>query len=243
MGINNHLNYYLLYMSDKILLGLIGGLGPKASNNFCNRLVNNKIVTKEQEHIPFILFSEPNYEDRTNAILTNKIQNITNKLNNTINLLKQSNVTHIIMLCNTIHYWIPYIKTQNLKLINIIQLTNLYFKNNSYKKSILLSTIGTYKTNLYNTYFDNEQIIYPNDNDKQKIMDIIYSCKISSSIDKKIDNVKNLIFSFKQKYNFDCIILGCTELSLLLENIKIINDIHIIDPFDVTINHIYNNLI
>lgn len=230
-------------MSHKILLGLIGGLGPKASNNFCNRLVNNKIVTKEQEHIPFILFSEPNFEDRTYAILTNKIQNITNKLNNTINLLKQCNVTHIIMLCNTIHFWIPYIDILNVKLINMIQLTNQYFTNNFFKKSILFSTIGTYNTNIYKTYFNDKQIIYPIDNDKQKIMDIIYNCKISSSDDENINSLKNLIISFKQKYNFDCIILGCTELSLLLENITTISNIHIIDPFDVTINYIHNNLI
>jgi aspartate racemase len=230
-------------MSHKILLGLIGGIGPKASNNFCNRLVNNKIVTKEQEHIPFLLFSDPNFEDRTQAILTNKIQNITNKLNNIINLLKQCNVTHIIMLCNTIHFWISHINLQNLKLINMIQLTNQYFTNNFLKKSILLSTIGTYNTNIYKTYFNDKQIIYPIDNDKQIIMDIIYNCKISSSDDENINSLKNLIISFKQKYNFDCIILGCTELSLLLENITTISNIHIIDPFNVTINHIHNNLI
>ena len=217
-------------------LGIIGGMGPRVLILFCNKIINNKVINKEQDHIPFIAISDPTIEDRSNAIINGTTSNILIKLNKLIDGLVCNNITHLIMLCNTIHYWIPQLKYYNIEILNIIQLTKNYIDLNfQYNKLLLLATKGTYQTKIYYDYFDENKLIIPNNEYKNKLMNIIYECKIGN------DNIKeliHLIIQLKKKYNFNGIILGCTELSILFENYKQVCNIIIFDPISISANYI-----
>ena len=105
---------------DNFLLGIVGGMGPRVLIPFCNKLINLNNVNKEQEHIPFIAISDPTIEDRTKSILDNDTNIVLEKLNSFIKKFNSCEVTHIIMLCNTVHYWKPYLNLGNIKFIDIL---------------------------------------------------------------------------------------------------------------------------
>ena len=50
-------------------LGILGGMGPAASAEFVNRLIAQTPATCDQEHIPFVLWSDPTVPDRSTSLI------------------------------------------------------------------------------------------------------------------------------------------------------------------------------
>ena len=49
-------------------LGILGGMGPAASAEFINRLIQQTPANCDQEHIPFVLWNEPRTPDRSTSM-------------------------------------------------------------------------------------------------------------------------------------------------------------------------------
>ena len=56
-------------MTDKKILGVIGGLGPIATAHFMELVINMTDVQTDQEHLPMIVYNMPFIPDRTAHIL------------------------------------------------------------------------------------------------------------------------------------------------------------------------------
>ena len=56
--------------SNDRVLGVLGGMGPLASAQFMLRLTLLTPATRDQEHIPAILWSDPRVPDRTKGKLS-----------------------------------------------------------------------------------------------------------------------------------------------------------------------------
>ena len=52
-------------------LGIFGGMGPAASAEFVNRLVAQTPASCDQEHIPFVLWNNPQIPDRSTSLRNN----------------------------------------------------------------------------------------------------------------------------------------------------------------------------
>ena len=50
-------------------LGILGGMGPAASAEFVNRLIQQTPATCDQEHIPFVLWNDPTVPDRSTSLI------------------------------------------------------------------------------------------------------------------------------------------------------------------------------
>ena len=62
-------------VSEKKLLGVIGGLGPGATAHFMNLVTHMTDAAVDQEHLEMIVFSCPSIPDRTRHILDNSQPN------------------------------------------------------------------------------------------------------------------------------------------------------------------------
>ena len=49
-------------------LGILGGMGPAASAEFITRLIRQTPATRDQDHIPFVLWNEPRIPDRSTSM-------------------------------------------------------------------------------------------------------------------------------------------------------------------------------
>src|SRR4051794_15093577 len=52
-------------LGDHCMLGVLGGMGPLASAHFMLRLTQLTSATRDQDHIPTVLWSDPRVPDRT----------------------------------------------------------------------------------------------------------------------------------------------------------------------------------
>ena len=90
-------------MSKK--LGVIGGMGPEATNFFYARLIARTKARCDQEHIDTIILSHATMPDRTQAILTGEKDKLISAITEDARNLERLGVSNIAIPCNTSHYF------------------------------------------------------------------------------------------------------------------------------------------
>jgi len=230
-----------------MFLGIIGGMGPNATIDFLQKLNDLTPIKKEQEHIPYLLISTPEIPDRSSTLLSGnniEIEKIGKMLIKNVKLLENNCVSHIIITCNTAHYWEEDIKKSISKpFISIIEETCKYIKNKKYNDICILSTLATNKMGLYDKYLSklNISFCYPNKNQQKKVSKAIYLIKKKKY--KYSKKLLNKIIKQLKKKGHKYFIVACTELPIVLignnyiDPCKVIIDkINIINKKSVVLN-------
>ncbi len=216
----------------KDTLGIIGGMSPKATSYFYDLLIDMTSVSKDQDHIDTIILSHASIPDRTSYILKESKNSPLQHLIKDVKLLNKLKCKIIVITCNTSHYFYnDIIKHSKIPVSNIIEDAIKHLYNQKIKKVGILATTGTIKTKLYQKVCDKYDIKYvlPSDISQQKLMQIIYD-DIKLGNKKHYKELINIIKELK-KENIEKVILGCTELSIL-KNQMILKDIYI-DPLEI----------
>lgn len=86
------------------LLGVLGGMGPLATVDFLQKLIEETPATRDREHLPVIAWSVPQIPDRPPAIIGQGESPLPKMLDG-IRTLRQAGATTIAIACNTAHYW------------------------------------------------------------------------------------------------------------------------------------------
>ncbi len=218
-------------------IGIIGGMGPQATNELYSRIISNTNAKSDNEHIDTIILSHASLPDRTNAILTNTGKAFLSKIKSDFNILNSLNVEKIGIPCNTSHYFYDeFLKMTDINIVNMVEETIMEVKSLGYKSAIVFGTMGTYTAKIYEKYakVHNLNINYIDENEKKFIMDLIYDIKKNGSYKSK--DFENLI----KKYTSGDVmgILACTELSLI--PLDYVLKEHTIDALDVLVKSLIN---
>ncbi len=106
--------------SNDRVLGVLGGMGPLASAQFMLRLTLLTPATRDQEHIPTILWSDPRVPDRTKGKLSGGDDPLPWLLRG-INGLRQAGCGAIAIPCNTAHGWFePMVQAAGVPVLHIV---------------------------------------------------------------------------------------------------------------------------
>lgn len=214
------------------MVGVIGGMGPMATAKFMELVINNTKASSDQDNVDMLICQYSSIPDRTSYILDNNNESPLDKLIEAAKLLERENCDFLVMPCNTATYFYNSI-VSNIKipLLNIVEETVNYCINKGAKKIGLMATDGTLKAKVYEEYIlDDCELFIPNAEEQRKIMDIIYKEVKQNMIPNK-DNFLKVINYFKEN-NCDVIVMGCTELSVAVEQLDI-NDDKIVDSLTV----------
>ncbi len=215
-----------------MILGIMGGMGPAASCDLFKRITDLTPATRDQEHLHIIIDSNVGIPDRT-AYILGMGEDPMPEMVKSIRRLEMMGADYIAIPCNTAHYFydeiIKYTKT---KILNMIYETGAYLKANfDYKDYLLLATKGTYKAKVYRNIFAefNLNIIEPDISDQETIMDWIYNVK-SSKFNVDPIEFQNIVNRYTKNKEIP-VILGCTELPILVEKIGVLGKY--IDPVSI----------
>lgn len=226
----------------ELVVGIVGGVGPEASNKFCNFLVQYNKAKSDQEHISFLHYCNPKTPDRTDFILGNG-PDPTSELIKSCQLLKKSGADFLIIPCNTAHYFLP--KLQESIDIPIVDMTKLLVKEilkeiPPVKKVGVLATTGSIKVEIYQKYLEllGIEAILPTDEEQNDlVMGAVYG-KNGIKAGKKILAKRKLteITNRLVDRGAEAIILGCTEIPLVLK--QKIFDVKLFDPMAISAKEI-----
>ncbi|MGE0223605.1 MAG: aspartate/glutamate racemase family protein [Acetobacteraceae bacterium] len=102
------------------ILGVLGGMGPLASAQFMLRLTLLTPATRDQDHIPAVLWSDPRVPDRTRGKLDGGEDPLPWLLRG-IAGLRQAGCGAIAIPCNTAHGWIePMREAAGVPILHIV---------------------------------------------------------------------------------------------------------------------------
>ena len=90
-------------------IGILGGMGPEATAYFYQKIIKFTNASKDQGHIPTLIYSNPQIPDRTEAILKNKHGKIVYQLQCAAKTLEKAGADFIVIPCNTAHFYIKEI--------------------------------------------------------------------------------------------------------------------------------------
>jgi aspartate racemase len=222
-------------MNNNKKLGIIGGMGPQATQYFYKKIIDNTLAKNDQEHIDMMIINHATIPDRTATILSGNYDDFLKAIGDDIKMLEIYGACHIAIPCNTTHYFYKEIQSKTkIPIINMIEETLTSILNNKDTKKIgILATDGTIQTKIY----ENECIkrgveaVIPSPQSQKKIMSIIYD-EIKSGDKGDINKFMEVVNELREK-GCDAIILACTELSYLNENYDIPS--YCVDALDVLV--------
>lgn len=91
-------------MSSTPLYGVLGGMGPLATVDFLHKLVLATPASRDQEHIPTLIWNVPQIPDRQHYLAGHGTSPLPAMLEG-ISRLNAAGATRIVIPCNTAHIW------------------------------------------------------------------------------------------------------------------------------------------
>ncbi len=90
-------------------IGIIGGMGPGATNRLCDLITSLTPATSDQTHIPVITFNNSAIPSRVDAIFNGGVSPLP-ELVRTARILQTAGADFLLMPCNTAHYYFDEIQ-------------------------------------------------------------------------------------------------------------------------------------
>jgi aspartate racemase len=213
-------------------LGILGGMGPAASAEFVTRLIAQTPATHDQQHIPFVLWNEPRIPDRSTAMQAGDNAPLLWLLQG-IQALKTVGCDHIVIPCNSAHFWYDDMIKMGVPITHIVdsiadQLRDLGLANTTIG---IMGTQGTIEHGLYQSRLEQQgwHCIVPDraemDFFVQPAIDFIKAGKIEESQVLLMKVIHSLIDRGAR-----AVVLGCTELPLAIhtdqeQGVPVVNSI------------------
>ena len=202
-------------------IGIIGGLGPEATADYYKRIVNFFHEHNQSLSTPEIVIYSVDIAELFRLIADQRWDALAKWLTSKVASLKNAGVDFAVISANTPHIVFKQIQAQSpLPLISIVEATLEAAQLARLKKVGLLGTQITMQSNFFGDQFASEGItvVVPNSDDQHYIQD-----KLVTEIERGIfheatrQEFQSIITRMKNDHNIDAVILGCTELPLILD--------------------------
>ena len=219
----------------KQAVGVIGGVGPMATVYYMQRVIEMTKAGCDQEHINMLVFNDCDIPDRTAFITEKSPDNPLPVMVEDAKRLEAAGCEFVVIPCNTAHYFYDELEQAvEIPVVNIVEETIRYAKARVQDLSCvgIMATTGTIVTGTYQKYADRAGLSFavPDENEQNLLMQIIYDgVKAGKPVPRAdFDRVANHL----RAKGAQCLILGCTELSVLKRDLPI-NDPDVLDSIDV----------
>jgi aspartate racemase len=136
------------------------------------------------------------------------------------------------------------VKRTKIPIISIVEETCKYVKSKNLKKVLLTGTIFTMEKDFYKKSFEKFGIecIVPDDDEKKQIQNIIFPhLEDGIIIEKDKLLFKEICNKIIKEKNIDGIILGCTELPLMIHEDDF--DVFVLDTMEIHIKGILAKMV
>lgn len=226
-------------------LGLVGGMGPESTIPYYHDIVYGVQNRLGENFFPNLTIESINVFDVLRLCNEQKYDELTDYLMKAINTLIKSGADFVALSANTPHIVFDRLKEQStVPLVSIVEVTRDEAVRLNKRKLGLLGTIFTMTGDFFKKpfYDSNIEIITPTTEEMEYI-----NCKISSELElgivKKdtLQGFQKIIKRMMEDERIEAIILGCTELPLLLNDE--VSPVPCLDTMKIHIQHLINRII
>ncbi|MDQ1525299.1 MAG: aspartate racemase [Pyrinomonadaceae bacterium] len=224
-------------MSNTLTIGILGGMGPEATNQLCALITGHTLVGKDQDHIPVITFNNSSIPDRV-AAARGVGESPVPEMIRTARVLEQAGADFLVMPCNLAHYFLPDVQAAvSVPILDMIEETVRHIAEHYPQcgRAGILASTPTLESSLYHESFQKhgKRLLVPAaDEQAGKVMKAIYGEEGIKCGYKDAPRV--LLTEAAERLvaaGAEVIIAGCTEVSLVLTSDN--SPFPVIDPLDI----------
>jgi len=219
------------------IIGVVGGLGPKAGENLHAKILANTRAVRDSDHLQILLYTNPTIPDRGDFIFGDVAGNPAVEILSSLRLLWTAGARVLCVPCNTAHAPVIWDEVEagfaaavaagetDAQLLHIVRLTVQHIVRTypSVSHVGVLGTNGTLKTRVYADELLRNDIepLHPTESGQRQVQEAIYhpDWGIKSQSDPVTKEAADALRAAALRMIADgaeAIILGCTEIPLAL---------------------------
>ena len=194
-------------------IGILGGMGPYATNFFFKRILDLTPVKMDKDHFHTIIDNNVKMPSRTRAVKYNE-QSPVNDIVSSINNLAKIGCRCVMLPCNSVHYFYEEVsKKIEIPWLNMIEIVSNKMLELNYSRPLILGGYITTEKKVYSKYLP--ESVYLSDSENRIIESIIEEIKIKNILDKNSDKtIRDIVKNYDDM--IDSVLLGCTELPIVM---------------------------
>jgi aspartate racemase len=201
------------------MLGVLGGMGPAATVDFLDKLVRATPATRDQDHVPVVVWADPRVPDRTDALLNGGSDPTPALVAGTRALLAMG-AEQLVVLCNTAHVFLPRVAAETgASFLDMIDATasELDRRLSADSPVGLLAGTAAVTSGLYARplALRGRPLVVPTPDHQADVMAVIRSVKAGDITDATVARLRRVVQRLKRA-GAVTVIAGCTEIPLVL---------------------------
>ncbi|MBP1564474.1 MAG: amino acid racemase [Oscillospiraceae bacterium] len=203
-------------------IGLVGGTGPESTIMYYKEL-NSKIDEATCcKSMPELVIESVNFRKAWELVSSEQYKELADYISEKVNCLAKSGAEIITLTAVTMHIVFDEIENNtNISLVSIPKTVCSEVVEKGYKKVGLLGTIFTMEHDFMKKDLlgAGVEVIVPDKSDRELIAKRIYEeLELGVVKESTLYEFNKIIKKMKDMYGIEAIILGCTELPLLLND-------------------------
>lgn len=203
-------------------IGIVGGMGPESTIDYYRELINGFKNEKGDMNYPEIIIFSINISQFLKLLKEKKYDEVEAFLSEKINLLKNAGAEFAAISANTPHLLFDRLKKRStLPLISIVEATCRRALKQGLKRTGLLGTGFTMDSTFYQEVFAKNgiDVVVPDKDDKEYINNKLFSeIELGIFREETQEYLEQIIDRMVKQKKIDSVILGCTELPLILKD-------------------------
>ncbi len=204
-------------------IGIIGGVGPAATVDFMDKIIHRTKANRDQDHVKMVVEHNPQIPDRTENLI-GEGPDPTIPLYSACKKLEAQGADMIAIPCNTAHAYVERIQRHlSVPVVNMLFETVEYIKRHhgECRTVGLLATSGTVASRVYHDIVTAAGLdtVVPDPAHQDLVMRAIYGENGVKAGHTEGECKQDLLQALENVVGqgADVVILGCTELPLVLE--------------------------
>ncbi|MHB8125016.1 MAG: cysteate racemase [Desulfitobacteriaceae bacterium] len=201
-------------------IGILGGMGPMATVDLFKKIVTYTPATIDNDHIPIIIYNNPQIPSRVDAILVGK-ENPLTELMRTARRLENAGADFIIIPCHTAHVWLNEIQTAiRIPIYSMIENTvsciEVHYRHLR-DRILLLGTKAILQKRLYQNAFEQRglKLQVPESSEQDIVTSAILEVKGSRIENNSYIEPLNRMLNRYYSSGVTAVLGACTEIPLL----------------------------
>jgi len=219
-------------------IGILGGMSYESTLKYYQLLLEKYYQEKQNYSYPEIVVFSLNFQKVIDYELGEDKEKYIEYLMEGISSLENAGVDFIFMTANSPHAVYQELKNQTkLPILSIVTATVEEAKREKMKKLLLLGIKFTMQSTFYQQEFKDfrMEVLTPSEREQNEINTIIFNELVIGIFKEKS---KQKLLNIISNYQVDGVILGCTELPLILKQ-KDCN-VKLLDTVEIHINAVLN---
>lgn len=223
-------------------IGLVGGIGPASTVDYYLGLIERCRAEFGENVYPEIVIDSVSLTTATDYFAQNDFDGNAQLMLKSLAGLKAAGAEIAAITANTEHIvWDRISDKFQLPVVSIVEATAAEILRKGYRKVLILGTIFTMKSGLYEKPLAERGItpILPTDEDKEKIANLFFP-NLENGIVVPEDKAKMLeiVGRYVREKGADAVLLGCTELPLMIKEGDL--DVPLLNTTQIHINAIFD---